>query len=71
MYNARAGGGGKQDRRNRGRPGRRHVYYAPRAARAMARILTHDRFQKGEDVIASSYPNAREAIKGITRDLFH
>lgn len=37
----------------------------------MAKILNHDRFQKGEDVIASNYPNAREAIKGITRDLFH
>ena len=36
----------------------------------MARILKRDRLQKGEDVIAGRYDNAREAIKGIKEDLF-
>lgn len=36
----------------------------------MARILKNDKFQKGEDVIACSYANAREAIKEIKKDLF-
>lgn len=34
------------------------------------KILKTDRFQKGEDVIACKYNSAREAIKGIHRDLF-
>lgn len=36
----------------------------------MARILKRDKFQKGENVIARRYDNAREAINGIKEDLF-
>ena len=36
----------------------------------MSKILKRDKFQKGENVIACRYDNAREAIKGIKEDLF-
>ncbi len=36
----------------------------------MVKILKIDKFQKGEDVIACKYKNAREAIKEIHKSLF-
>ena len=36
----------------------------------MARILKHDKFQEGENVIACRYDNAREAIRELKKDLF-
>ena len=36
----------------------------------MTKILNRDVYQKGEDVIAGQYKNAKEAIKSITKELF-
>ena len=36
----------------------------------MVKILTEDRYQKGEDVIACNYTSARKAIKEIHKKLF-
>ena len=47
-----------------------NVYQAGAETPVMARILKNDRFQKGEDVIASNYATAREAIKAIKQELF-
>ena len=36
----------------------------------VVKILKTDKPQKGEDVIACQYKTAREAIKGINKELF-
>ena len=36
----------------------------------MTKILNRDVYQKGEDVPAGEYKNAKEAIKGIKKMLF-
>ena len=33
----------------------------------MVKILSKDRYQKGEDVAAGEFKNAKEAIKGIKK----